>query len=59
MEYLETKETTNENMVTHTWKAPDGTLHGICVDKSVTIEEAYTLMINYVEEEPEPIVGLS
>jgi hypothetical protein len=59
MEYFETKETSNENMVTHTWKAKDGTLHGICVDKSVTIEEAYTLMINYVEEELEPIVGLS
>jgi hypothetical protein len=29
------------------------------VDKSVPIEEAYTLMINYVEEEPEPILGLS
>jgi hypothetical protein len=59
MEFFATQNTSNENMVTHTWKAKDGTLHGICVDKSVTIEEAYTLMINYVEEEPEPIVGLS
>jgi hypothetical protein len=59
MEFYRTQETSNENMVTHIWIKEDGTLHGICVDKSVTIEEAYTLMINYVEEEPEPIVGLS
>ena len=59
MEYFATQETSNENMVTYVWKAPAGTLHGICVDRSVSIEEAYTFMLNYVEEEPEPIVGLS
>lgn len=57
MVFFATQETSNENMVTHVWKAVDETLHGICVDKSISIEEAYTLMINYVEEES--ILGLS
>ena len=49
MEFFATQNTSNGNMVTHTWKAVDGTLHGICVDKNVSIEDAYTQMINYVE----------
>lgn len=48
MEFFATQNTSNENMVTHTWKAIDGTLHGICVNKNVSIEDAYTQMINYV-----------
>jgi hypothetical protein len=57
MEYFGTKETSNQNMVTHVWKAIDGTLHGICVDKNTSIEDAYIRMINYVEDES--ILGLS
>jgi len=49
MEFIATQKTSNENIVTHTWKATDGTLHGICVDKDVSIEDAYIQMINYVE----------
>lgn len=44
----------SENINQHTWKALDGTLHGICVDKNVSIEDAYNLMINYVEPEVVP-----
>lgn len=58
MEFFATQNTSNENMVTHTWKALDGTLHGICVDKNVSIEEAYQTMINYVEPTESPL-GLS
>jgi hypothetical protein len=58
MEFFATHNIT-ENINQHTWRDTDGTLHGICVDKNISIEEAYTLMINYVEEGPEPIVGLS
>lgn len=58
MEFYKTQETSNENMVTHVWKALDGTLHGICVDKNVSIEDAYIQMINYVEPIAAPL-GLS
>lgn len=58
MEFFATQNTSNENMVTHTWKAIDGTLHGICVDKNVSIEDAYQTMINYVEPIESPL-GLS
>lgn len=58
MEFFATQNTSNENMVTHTWKAIDGTLHGICVNKNVSIEDAYQTMINYVEPIESPL-GLS
>jgi|TARA_R110000822_G_scaffold194402_1_gene332702 hypothetical protein len=58
MEFFATQNTSNENILTHIWKAPDGTLHGICVDKDVSIEDAYTQMINYVEPIEIPL-GLS
>ena len=48
MEFLATKDI-DENIFQHTWKASDGTTHGICVEKSVSIEDAYIQMINYVE----------
>jgi len=51
MEYFITQDTSNENMVTHIWKDTDGTLHGICVDKTISVEDAYEMMINYVEPE--------
>lgn len=54
MEFLVTQNTSNENILTHIWIATDGTLHGICVDKNVSIEDAYIQMINYVE----PIVSI-
>lgn len=57
MQFYKTQETSNENIITHIWIKEDNTLHGICVDKSISIEEAYTLMINYVEPEPEPTDG--
>ena len=49
MDFYETAETSDENYLTHTWKASDGTLYSICVDKSVSIEDAYIQMINYVD----------
>lgn len=49
MEFYKTTETSHENYVTHIWKDLDGSLHGICVDKNVSIEDAYIQMINYVE----------
>jgi hypothetical protein len=58
MEFYKTQETSNENMVTHIWIKEDGTLHGICVDKNVSIEDAYIQMINYVEPDESPL-GLS
>lgn len=49
MEYYRTQETSNPEMVTHIWIHTDNTLHGICVNKNVSIEDAYIQMINYVE----------
>lgn len=60
MEFYKTQETSNENMVTHIWIDTDNTLHGICVDKNVSIEDAYNMMINYVEPVINEVVeGLS
>ena len=58
MEFYETTETSNENYVTHIWKDTDGTLRGICVDKNLSIEDAYIQMINY-EDPIESPLGLS
>ena len=58
MEYYRTQETSNPEMVTHIWINTDNTLHGICVDKNVSIEDAYQTMINYVEPIESPL-GLS
>lgn len=46
MEFYETTETSSENYLMHTWKAADGDLHSICVDKNVSIDDAYIQMID-------------
>lgn len=58
MEYYRTQETSNPEIVTHIWIDNDNSLHGICVDKNISIEEAYQKMINYVEPIESPL-GLS
>lgn len=56
MEFYKTQETSNENMVTHIWQDSDNSLHGICVNKNVSIEDAYNMMINYVEPEQNEVI---
>jgi hypothetical protein len=51
MEFFKTQETSNPDMVTHIWTDEKGNLHGICVQKDVSIEDAYLQMINYTESD--------
>ena len=58
MQYLHTKETSDINVLCHYYTDENNNIQAICVDKDVSIEDAYTQMINYVEPIEIPL-GLS